>query len=337
MCISSFGRIFQQTLAGNNVSDHSWLTWESALEVVVGGALCMETLSTLWLLGRKAFFRDCWCLVDATVAFLTLAQWVCLVARRAMLAAELLEANPPLLALRFALQPLRFVAAFSMVRRVRNMQQITVDIAFDNGEECAQHDDTSPDNNNRILTPELRAKISAHLPSWCRFRQWNLTYAPCLHGFSTQTFYRRQTSSSSNVILIREARDGHILGAFATERWRASGAGGYHGTPECFVFSTHIDAGMDVQELHDPPESEMAVFHVAPGLGTTLLWGDASSFSIGGAISVRDDFRAGSTSACPVFSSPALLPSSSRPSDQHVDFIVQDFECWQLGGVADNL
>eukprot|EP00421_Protoceratium_reticulatum_P053710 CAMPEP_0168497030 /NCGR_PEP_ID=MMETSP0228-20121227/72561_1 /TAXON_ID=133427 /ORGANISM="Protoceratium reticulatum, Strain CCCM 535 (=CCMP 1889)" /LENGTH=139 /DNA_ID=CAMNT_0008513905 /DNA_START=186 /DNA_END=602 /DNA_ORIENTATION=+ len=139
----------------------------------------------MWLAGLRAFFRDCWCVFDCTVVALTVMDWSLHFLRQALLAEEVLKT--PLFALRFVLQPCRVLAAVSMVRRVHQMQQGVVDVAFDI---LKPAEVTSPELGlSRILSGELQAVIAANLPAWCRFRKWQLVYAPHVHGTSMQTFF----------------------------------------------------------------------------------------------------------------------------------------------------
>lgn len=133
VCSSSLARAAKRKAwDGGALASHEWHPWEQTLEMLVGLVLCAETLANLWLAGREEFFRDCWSVFDAAVVALTLLSWGLLALQNAVLLGEgVLKLDLPLLTLRFVLQPCRVLAAASMTRRVRRMQQSTVDIAFD--------------------------------------------------------------------------------------------------------------------------------------------------------------------------------------------------------------
>lgn len=343
VCTSTFGRLVRLKHEGRAISSYERQPWETLLEVLIGLAVCTETLSTLWLTGRAAFLRDSWCIFDATVVVLTLLDWLFRVLRWALLEEEVLRVDLPLLAMRFVLQPCRVLAAVSMVRRVHQMQQGIVDVAFNvlEGTSCPELERPEV----RIMTKELKAEICEHLPTWCRFRDWHLSYTPHVHGTSMQTFLRGQVGGGPNVIVLRDA-SGNVLGGFTPEAWRACAEGDYdYGTGDSFVFTScpakaceegaepeHEEEGADLlQRGHGrvgsfrlaSPCQEITFFQAKGEPCEVLQWADRASFSLSGAISIRDDFRLGSTAPCPAFGSPALVHGSP-------DFVIAEFECWQI-------
>lgn len=325
LCFSTIGHLLRLKHEGRTILAYQRHAWELALEMVIASAVGTETLSTLWLAGRHAFLRDCWCIFDTSVVLLTLADWCLHLVRWALLAGEMLEMDLPMLALRFVLQPCRVLAAVSMVRRVKQMQDGAIDIAFDLLK--TEEDPQTEPVEGRILTKELRTEISAHLPAWCRYRQWSLAYAPHVHGTSFQTFLRRQVGKSANIILLR-ASDGTVLGGFIPEEWRACAPGShYYGGGESFVFSSSCtrDRELNGEESGGPSLGTCSFYH-AEGHEEVLLWADASSINLSGAISVHADFLSGSTSPSAAFGSPALVKCRT----EFEDFIISDFECWHM-------
>jgi len=328
-CTSTVGQVLRLQRDGQALSAYQRRAWEVCLEAVIGVAVVAETVSALWLSGRRAFVRDCWCIFDAGVAALTLLDWVLQLARWALLAEGLLAADLPLLALRFVLQPCRMLTAVSMLRRVRKMQDGVVDVVFD---VLQSSEDPEPAHGEHILSQALRADILAHLPAWCRFREWRLAYSQTVHGTSMLTFFRGQANCGANVLLLKNA-DGVVLGGFVPEGWRICPPGSpQYGTGDCFVFTscdasdqeTSRDEAEDLLKVEDGFHRRHPVFfHAKSGTEEVLLWGDGASLSMGGAITVRDDFRFGSTSACEAFGSPALVKGAP-------DFAIAAFECWQL-------
>jgi len=69
-------------------------------------------------------------------------------------------------------------------------------------------------------------------------------------------------------------------------------------------------------------EQQMRFYHVGDNQ-EVLLWGDSLMFSFGNAFMVSDSFRMGTTYPSTTFNSPALT--------HETDFVVRDFECWQIG------
>ncbi|CAE8591286.1 unnamed protein product, partial [Polarella glacialis] len=113
ICVSSFRRIARMSVAGQNVAAHQWESWEAFLEVTIGLAVCVETLSSIWLMGLKAFCKNWLCIFDAFVASLTLLSWTLAAAMKL----SLLQAELPMLVLRFLLQPFRLLSTASTLRR----------------------------------------------------------------------------------------------------------------------------------------------------------------------------------------------------------------------------
>jgi len=298
--------------------EHRWALWENVLEVLIGVAVISETLSTLWLRGFKSFVRDCWCLFDALVVVLTVLDWGLLLLQRAfahMAEKFMADVDLPLFTLRFILQPFRLLASLSMVRRVTRMQKNTVDINFDVLERAEINVQTSEDS--RIMTPELRSEVTTHLPVWCRFRPWDLLYSPHVHGTSMQTFFRHQ--AGPNLVVLRDAK-GHIFGGFSEEPWRIAPRG-YRGTGESFVFTSR--PLKDTRARGPSISSSIGFYHATGEPDSVLFWADSGTFALSNALVIRDDFRCGSSEPCPAFGSPAL-------TDDGLDFVISDFECWGL-------
>merc|ERR1712232_472049 len=180
-----------------------------------------------------------------------------------------------------------------MVRRVRQMQRGTLDIDF-SMLDIVPEETTPQASGSRILTPQLQMEISAHLPTWCRYREWQLAYSPDVHGTSMQTFYRSQADGNANVIVVCDS-DGCVFGGFSSESWRIS-VQGYHGTGDCFVFTTLKVQGGELPT--GGPERSLVHFFHATGKADVLLWGDDHMLSLGNAFFVQDNFRSGTTIPC---------------------------------------
>lgn len=304
ICGSSLARA-AGTSAWNDVSSHRWESWETMLEIGIGLVVCVETLCTLWLTGPREFFRDAWCVFDIGVVALTMMSWVLLFTRSAVISSEtFLQLDMPLLILRFILQPCRMLATASMARRVRKMQQNTMDIAFD---VLTSIPDMSPVQCGHILSVQLQQEICEHLPVWCRFRDWQLAYSRSEHGTSMQTFYRMQTRCAANLLIVRDGV-GTIFGGFSTEPWRID-IRGYHSSGDAFVFSKHLGR----------PAS---FFHTVAGY-EVLVWGDSRQVALSEALVLGNDFISGTSTSCKTFASPML--SAEGP-----EFSVSAFECWHF-------
>lgn len=311
-CATSLGRAaHHKVLHGGSIATHELHPWETAFEGVLGIVVCSETIIMIWLSGKDEFLRSFWGIFDAIVVFLTLLTWGLLTLRNNPYFGEsMLKLDLPLILLRFVLQFCRILVAASMTKRVMEMQKHTHDIAFDVLEETELDLVVPPTPmQGRILTPLLQAEISDRLPTWCRFRDWRLTYSTLEHGTSMQTFYRTQQSArdGANLILVRDAV-GCIFGGFVTERWRPC-SDGYHGTGECFVFT--MPAGEEPRFFHVTGDTEL------------LLWGSEHFICLERALELRGDFECGSTLPCPALESPVLSAEGS-------EFTVGTFECWQF-------
>lgn len=300
--------VTQEAAAGG----HQWWLWERYLDVVVGFVVCAETLATLWLLGLREFLNNAWCIFDASVVALTLLTWLLIIAQRtALLRQGALELDLPLLALRFVLQPCRFLATASLARRARAMQKGGEDldiISFDLPGDAGGLEPETP--LGRLLSRTLEAQLRQHLPAWCCYSEWSLAYSPSAHGTSMRTFYRLQPQAwghGANLILVKDAAGG-VFGGFSSESWRPCSSG-YHGSGDCFVFV--MRAGGVLECFH----------HVTDRTVEVLLWGDVDGFSLGGAVALRDDFERGTSEPCAAFGSPCL-------SKEGRDFTVLAFECW---------
>eukprot|EP00928_Gymnodinium_smaydae_P084753 TRINITY_DN68013_c0_g1_i1.p1 TRINITY_DN68013_c0_g1~~TRINITY_DN68013_c0_g1_i1.p1 ORF type:complete len:495 (-),score=98.42 TRINITY_DN68013_c0_g1_i1:80-1564(-) len=324
VCFMNLMHLVKLWAAGvSQPEEEPWLQWETELETAIGVAVCLETSTTLWLVGWRVFCRDYWCILDALVTMLIMANWCLLVLHWYVLAYEVMSIDLPVVALRFLLQPCRVLAALSMLRRVRQMQASTVDVELELPE--AELGSSPLNTASRILTPELQQAISEHLPPWLRYRAWRLAYSPDEHGASMAAFYRSQQAAvagcepgaGANVVLVREA-SGAVFGGFVSEEWRPS-LSAYSGSSDCFVFTAAAN------------DSVASVYRGTRG--NVLLWNNSEGISLGTALHVVDSFRRGSTAPCDVFGSPALLAAtscSSATAGGATDFVVRHFECWHF-------
>merc|ERR1712084_192860 len=91
------------------------------MEVTIGAAIVVETSITMRILGVRTFFASCWCIFDFSVAVLT-AISIGYGLKHIGSRGEIVEADVPLLLIRFVLQPSRVLAAILGTYRTRWMQ-----------------------------------------------------------------------------------------------------------------------------------------------------------------------------------------------------------------------
>jgi len=326
--------------------------WEEAGEAFVGTALCTETLMPMLALGARRYLRDRWRFLDVAVACLTLVCGVFFMFRRAIHhAGDLVEdIDVPILALRFALQPLRMVSTASMVVRARRRVHVKRD------EPPPIVDPRRPSALLRsALTVEMAAELRDFLPSYLRFNEWTLVYSPQLHGTSINTFYRQQIGP--NLLVVQDAQGG-IFGGFATETWRPQN--GAYGHGEGFVFvarRNEDDAGarsrsasvcsddgspcsspcrqssapdfpvcVEMTSMDSEKSQNVQVFWAVPLTGRIIQWSNSNMLGFGRAVTLCDDFIRGASERCDAYESPPLsLPANGG------EFIVRSLECWYVG------
>jgi len=314
-CSSTYHKIAVLSRSGQSLTEHSWDCWEVHLELAIGLAVLMESLISFRLMGVKTFFKDWLCIFDLVVATATLLSWVLLAVKQTFLADDILEFDLPVLVLRFVLQPFRMLSTASALRRVHLLQQhtreteMTVDLEIDI---------TPTTLNSKIFTREMKTALMARLPSWCRFKDWQLSYAPHIHGTSFQTFYRSQLTAVGPHILLMQTASGTNLGCFCTEPWRQN-TRGYRASQDSFLFAS-CTAG----EFGETDEKSGLVFyHARAGQDDILLWCDETTISFAGALVISKEFGFCDSYASQTFGSP--------PLDEHGDgFRIVLFECWNL-------
>lgn len=222
---------------------YPWLKWETVVEICVGAAVVIETISAMWLHGVRSFLCDGWCLLDAVISVLTVLDWVVFLMESKALDFEVAQFYMPIISARFFLQPYRLGAAHAMVRQVEKLAQRRASKT-----EVMEESIGVPIAIGRVLTTDLQSEIIGQLPMWCRYREWHLAYAPYKHGVSIQIFYRHQ--GGPNVIIMRTSQ-GQIVGGFAASRWCQSSED-YVGTGESFVFAIgHNFTESEVREEED--------------------------------------------------------------------------------------
>merc|ERR1712048_1258460 len=106
--------------------------WEEFMEVTIGATMVVETTITMRILGVSTFFTSCWCVFDFVVALLT-AISIGYGLKHLGSEGEIVEADVPLLLIRFILQPSRVLAAVLGTYRTRWIQtevdELQVDFA----------------------------------------------------------------------------------------------------------------------------------------------------------------------------------------------------------------
>jgi len=95
--------------------------WEEVLEILIGVLIVIETTVTLKMLGCRSFFGNRWCIFDFCVTLLTtlsIAYGLKHLGRKG----EIVEADMPLLMVRFVLQPTRVLLMAVNSYRAQRMQ-----------------------------------------------------------------------------------------------------------------------------------------------------------------------------------------------------------------------
>mmetsp|Transcript_65825 Transcript_65825/g.140837 ORF Transcript_65825/g.140837 Transcript_65825/m.140837 type:complete len:225 (-) Transcript_65825:271-945(-) len=106
--------------------------WEDMLEVGIGLALITETSLNFFLLGIRGFVRSKWCIFDLVVALLTLVSIAYGVVNTVSTnpgQQPIVQAEMPLLMVRFVLQPLRVLAVCGGIYRARHLQHEVDDLS----------------------------------------------------------------------------------------------------------------------------------------------------------------------------------------------------------------
>jgi len=345
---------------------------EEVVEVVIGIAMGSEMIWALHNMGPIAFFRSRWRLLDAAVASLTLLCGVFLMFRRIARGARLVveDIDLPILALRFALQPVRMLSTASMVVRAHKYRRKARAVAFEGLPFVFDPRVAAPAEFRSALTPAIASQLREALPGSLQYLDWHLAYAPRVHGASLKAFYRRQVGP--NILVARDAH-GNLFGAFASEAWRQQS--GAYGTGESFIFVAHhrqeaavsfaraggtlsavgaeeswgpnsTSANLRVQPEEE--ELELQIFPASMQNGAVIQWSGQNMFGMGQALVFHEDFLRGTSNACESFASPPLFPQEQAtgtcgpvaacgPSPatarraEGVGSAVFDFECWLVG------
>mmetsp|Transcript_67899 Transcript_67899/g.176383 ORF Transcript_67899/g.176383 Transcript_67899/m.176383 type:complete len:115 (+) Transcript_67899:377-721(+) len=66
------------------------------------------------------------------------------------------------------------------------------------------------------------------------------------------------------------------------------------------------------------------VFWAVPQQGRIIQWSDSKMLGFGDAVVIFDDFLRGSSGECEAFGSTPLSAAG-------LEFVIRDFECWQVG------
>jgi len=314
-CLALSAALLSATLVRNDAGTGQLRLWEEVCDVFLGVMLCGEVVLAWRSKGLQHFTQDTWRLGDALIVALTLVCAVVLIVQRRALAVEGLcafeGADAVLLGIRFALQPMRLVAVASKTARaVRDPQELPVQ------NDLLGDPRRPPRNFESVLSATQAALLREELPAHLRFQDWRLAYAPQLHGVSMRTFFRRQ--AGANVIVVQDSHGG-LFGGFAPEPWRLQASS--YGSREAFVFKA-IGATDCSEEMAS--ESIPQVFRALGEAGLVLQHSDLHHLRLGDAISVSEDFLHGTSRDCQTFGSPTFAQSG--------DFVIQHFECWQVGG-----
>jgi len=281
--------------------------WEEIVELVLGVSIVTETVFTYRVVGFDAFFRNKWCVFDMVLSVLTVLSWLFIVTKSNAWI-EHLEGylEMPLLAIRFALQPLRVISTFMALHKARKIQKQQKRIEFEaipSLEEVSMRGLTEFESEISMLHPCIPLSV--------RYNQWHLGYKPSQHGLSLQTMYRRLSGAGPVLILLRDDRD-DVYGALAARIRKGStkhfsGYGRKSTEETCyFVFDRYLQVHYYASEDAD---------------ACPAFYCDDDMFCFGSALVVKGDFLRGSSSPCSGY-------HTSRPLGKSTDFVIKSIEVW---------
>lgn len=327
--------------------------WEEATEAFVGAALCTETFAVFIALGPRIVLRDKWRFLDAAIAGLTLLCGLFFVFRRVLRGAQRVveDMDVPILALRFALQPMRMVSTAAMVVRAQRRRRKRKPAAVEQDIIDPRQFQGAAASLCSALTPRLASELRELLPCYLRYVDWHLGYAPKVHGTSLRTFYRRQ--AGPNLLVVRDANGG-LFGGFAPEAWRPTSAA--YGTGESFVFvvreqgaaladdgataenanvnakaenvavsgNADMECAAPLTNCSSQEQQSIEVFRATLQQGEVIQWSDSKMLGLGHAVVVCEDFLRGTSQRCEAFGCQSPLSAAD-------DFIIKEFECWHVG------
>eukprot|EP00397_Hematodinium_sp_SG-2012_P006866 GEMP01006903.1.p1 GENE.GEMP01006903.1~~GEMP01006903.1.p1 ORF type:complete len:430 (+),score=69.98 GEMP01006903.1:57-1346(+) len=275
--------------------------WEEVLEVLLGISIVTETSVTYRVVGRQAFFRSKWCIVDLIISSLTVASWTMILFTSTAVMSHL-EGNleMPVLALRFGLQPMRVLSTFMALHKSRKMQSSGRQKL--NFEMVKIEDDVVMDAQTKFK--DFIGQILPELPLSLRFNKWYLAYSPNVHGISLHTMFRRLEDAGECIVLIRD-HGGQVIGGLAPSIHRAGGpAHTVEDCAPCFVFNQKMD-----------------VFYYQPKNPMPPLYCDDNMVSFGRALTISSDMLHGSSKACDAYETLAPLGVDS-------EFVIKSLEIW---------
>mmetsp|Transcript_27343 Transcript_27343/g.63762 ORF Transcript_27343/g.63762 Transcript_27343/m.63762 type:complete len:308 (-) Transcript_27343:28-951(-) len=286
---------------------------QTVAALLIGLPIAAETTSTMWRVGRRLLLQEFWFILDLCITVATGA--VCV----AQLGGQ--DAGLASMVLFFIACGLRFVwqlalpATAGAAAVVRSGTAAAPSVP-NNDLEMRRATSSSfrfPLAASRLVTSELLDLVREELPIWCRFADWQLAYAPHVHGISMQTFYRRQALPC----VVVAKTDDAIVGGFASEGFHPNRTG--FGTSECFIFRASLST-----PAPDDLGGQLEVFGATGAPGEPILWGDLEMFGFGGALMFHNDFKYCTSRECPSFGSPPMWGSGCKDEE------LRDFECWKL-------
>ena len=182
----------------------------------------------------------------------------------------------------------------------------------------------------RILTLRMMQQLHDEgLPDQLQMHKWVRCFAIGRDGDSFITLLDH-CSSFTHTLLVIQTTDGHILGGFASEAWKAEDkdkkkrSRTYYGNGQTFLFANHPDK---VSSDIDPSAKELTLFkwtgsndynQICDVEQKVLAMGGVGDFGL----IVQDDFFRGTTGRCGTFDNPPLVPGGT--------FEIESFEVYGL-------
>lgn len=193
----------------------------------------------------------------------------------------------------------------------------------------------------RILTNAMIQQLHHFLPDALKMNPWHRCFAIGRDGDSFIKLLDSCSSFNQSILVIRTVQ-GHVLGGFASQAWRAPGgytkSSAYYGTGQSFLFGSHPEeriSGLDAEPL-SVPENMDAPLQIFAWTGSNdycqicdtyrqvVCMGGEGDF---GWI-IRENFARGQSGRCRTYKNPPLVPGGL--------FEIADVEVYGLQSIFDS-
>lgn len=148
-------------------------------------------------------------------------------------------------------------------------------------------------DTSEIVTPEQLKQIIRVTPRRFQLEDWSKCYSMTRDGASVTRFLQCLESLGGSILIIRDSA-GRCFGGFSAEPWASHDS--YYGSGECFVFKFD--------------EHKKFAYFPWSGKNEFLTLSNPRGIAMGGgggyAFQLDAQFKAGSSTPCDTFDSPAL-------------------------------